>query len=30
MKDNGTINKYKARFFVKGFRQKEVLNYLYT
>ena len=27
MKDDGTIHKYKARLIVKGFRQKEGLDY---
>ena len=30
MKDDGTIDKYKARLVVKGFRQKEGLDYFDT
>ena len=30
MKDDGTIDKYKPRFVVKGFRQKEGLDYFAT
>ena len=30
MKDDGTIDKYKARLDVKGFRQKEGLDYFDT
>ena len=30
MKDDGTIDKYKARLIVKGFRQKEGLDYFDT
>ena len=30
MKDDGTIDKYKARLIVKGFREKEGLDYFYT
>ena len=30
MKDNGTIDKYRARLVVKGFRQKEGLDYFDT
>lgn len=30
MKADGLIDKYKARLVVKGFRQKENLDYFYT
>ena len=30
MKDDGTIDEYKARLVVKGFRQKEGLDYFDT
>ena len=30
MKDNGTIDKYKSRLVVKGFREKEGLDYFDT
>ena len=30
MKDGGTIDKYKARLIVKGFREKEGLDYFDT